>query len=86
MVDEFGQPASSEDRNKYLVKVPKHLEAVSAQYPNDPLVDMLVGDHANKQQRAAMHQRVDKEVSQKMDNGVRLNPLLQKMYAPPHAR
>jgi len=86
MVDEFGQPASSEDRNKYLVKVPKHLEAVSAQYPNDPLVDMLAAGHANKQQRTEMRQRVDEEVSQKMDNGVRLNPLLQRMYAPPRAR
>ena len=77
---------SQEDRNKYYVprkSAITHLEAVSAQYPNDPLVDMLAAGHANKQQRAALRQRVDEEVSQKMDNGVRLNPVLQSMYAPP---
>ena len=80
LVDEYGRPASLEDRNKYLVKVPKHLEEVSGQYPNDPLLDMLVDSHKSKDRLTAMHQRVDEEVAQKMDNGVRVNPLLQQIY------
>ena len=80
LVDEYGRPASLEDRNKYLVKVPKHLEEVSGQYPNDPLLDMLVDSHKTKDRLTAMHQRVDEEVAQKMDNGVRVNPLLQQIY------
>ena len=79
-VDEYGRPASLEDQNKYLVKVPKHLEEVSGQYPNDPLLDMLVDSHKTKDRLTALHQRVDEEVAQKMDNGVRVNPLLQQIY------
>ena len=55
-----------------VVKVPKHLEEVSGQYPNDLL---LVGNHESKERRIAMHQRVDEEVAQKMDN---LSCLLQQ--------
>ena len=60
--------------------MPKHLEEVSGQYPNDPLLDMLVDSHKTKDRLTAMHQRVDEEVAQKMDNGVRVNPLLQQIY------